>query len=182
VVIGLGVLIAGVALTPSIGGSFLTKKRATKIFITKKKATNTFLKKSAIDTAVAVSAPGAAFGSTSATPVPIPGAAASVTVPKGPGALLVAELSGVSTCVAVGDGYSCPIQVFVDGASANPPPESGFYRFDTSNNRSAAHSVSISKSVGPGTHTVTVKYFGQGSGSTNFTLRPWQLLVQSFPR
>jgi hypothetical protein len=173
VVIGLGVLIGGIALTPAISGSFLTKKRATKVF----------LKKSAIDTAVA-SSPAGGFGSTSTTPVSIPGASASVTVPRRRSAILVAEFSGVLVCSASSAGFSCPIEIKVDGADANPPPEPGVgYRFDSSGDVDLfkARSMTVSKQVGAGKHTVTVRYLGNTSGGTSVNMRSWHLLVQSFP-
>jgi hypothetical protein len=187
VVVGLGLLIAAVAFTPSLAGSFLTKSKAKKIFVTKSAANayetkadaaNSFLGKSAIGTAVAS---GSNFNSNSMTPVAIPGASASVNVSGS--SVLVAEFSGVSSCGAASNGFTCQITVSVDGGNANPPPEGGgFYRFDTSISRAAAHSLTVSKPVGAGAHTVTVGYFGCScSPAPTFDLTQWHLLVQSFP-
>jgi hypothetical protein len=189
VVIGLGLLVAGVAFTPSLAGSFLTKHKAKKIFVTKADAGKTyetqadaassFLGKSALGTAVAAS--GSPFSSNSTTPVSIPGASASVNVPGN--AILVVQFSGVSRCNNTADGYNCPIAISVDGGSANPPPEGGGdYRFDGSISQYAAHSLTVSKPVGAGTHTVTVGYHGCPCSPTpTFTMQQWHLLVQSFP-
>jgi hypothetical protein len=193
---GLVALLVGAMLTPSLGGSILTKKQAKKTFISKKKANKKFLAKSAaqsqflsqsqaVRTARATSSSLPGFQSTSTTAVDIPGASASVDVPSGQNGLLVAEFSAASLCTHnTTGGFNCPIQVLVDGQPAEPTPDPNGYLWDTTvvaaNSKNRALSLTVSTEVGPGNHTVQVRY-GGGVATTTFTLRTWHLLVQSFP-
>jgi hypothetical protein len=124
------------------------------------------------------------INTTSTTEVPIPGAEASVTVPQGQSAILVVNFNGVSLCRNNTFGFSCPLNVLVDGAPADPTPDSTGYIWDTTEPSASAPnkslSMTVSKPVGPGNHSVTVTYDG-GVAGTQFVLRTWHLMVQAFP-
>lgn len=195
-VAGLAGLLVAAMLTPSIGGSILTKKQANKTFLSKKKANKQFLKKAAaqqqflsqsqaVRTAVATSTSLPGLDTTSTTEIEIPGASANITVPaQQESATLVATFSGVSLCRNTTFGFSCSIKVLVDGEPANPTPDASGYIWDTTEPAGSAPnkslSLTVSKSVGPGEHTVQVRYSG-GQTGTQFVLRTWHLQVETFP-
>jgi hypothetical protein len=137
-----------------------------------------------VETAVASSNSLPGFQSSSDTAVDIPGASASVNVPTGQNGILVVTFSAVSLCTNATAGFNCPVQILVDGAPANPTPDSSGYIFDTTvlagNSKNRALSLTASKPVSAGDHTVKVA-FGGAVPVTTFTLRTWHLLVQSFP-
>lgn len=176
-VAGLVVVIVGAMLAPSIGGSFLTAKKAKK----------TFLKKSAAVTTKAVTSTTLPALSTNAqVPTDIPGATTSITVPKGQKALLVVTFSGPSLCTNATSGFNCPLLVTVDGATGNPVPDPTGYLWDTTvqpaNSANRSLSLTVSKPVDAGSHTVAVRYGGSAVAGTQFTLRSWHLLVQAVPQ
>jgi len=186
IVAGLVVLVAGGLLSPAFGGSsFLTKKKANKLYLPKSAANGFLPASAAVQTAVASSTGLPGFQSSSQTAVDIPGATASVTVPNGQNAILLATFSGSSLCTNGTAGFNCPIKVTVDGGTANPTPDASGYVWDTTLPPASAPdkalSLTVSKSVGPGTHPVTVTFGGAGVAGTTFTLRTWHLTVQSFP-
>ncbi|HEY7121449.1 MAG TPA: hypothetical protein VH329_02720 [Solirubrobacterales bacterium] len=193
-VAGIVCVLVGAILVPAFGGpGFLTKKKANKLYLKKSDAGN-FLPKSAggqflpssagVSTAVASSTSLPGFQSSSQTAVDIPGATASVNVPSG-NAILMATFNGSSLCTNNTAGFNCPIQITVDGATANPTPDSSGYIWDTTLPPASAPdkalSLTVSKQVSAGTHSVKVTFGGAGVAGTTFTLRTWHLTVQSFP-
>lgn len=183
-VAGLGVLVVGMMLSPAIGGSFLSKKKANKTFVTKKNANKQFLGSAqAVKTATAFSTTLPGFQSTATTDTDIPGATASVTAPGD--ATLVVTFNAVSLCTNGTAGFRCAVKVLVDGQPANPIPDATGYDFDTTvvaaNSKNRALSLTVDKPVTAGPHTVKVVSTGLQAGST-FTMRVWHLLVQSYPR
>ena len=183
---GLVVLVAGALLSPAFGGpGFLTKKKANKLFLPKSASAGFLPASAAVKTSVASSSTLPGFQSSSQTAVDIPGATASVTVPSGQNATLLATFSGSSLCTNATAGFNCPIQMTVDGATANPTPDSTGYIWDTTLPPASAPdkalSLTVSKTVSAGTHTVKVTFGGASVAGTTFTLRTWHLTVQSFP-
>ncbi len=173
-VAGLVVLLVGAMLTPSLGGSFLTSKKAKKTFVNKS---------GTVTTKVASSTTLPGFNTTSTTPLDIPGAAVNLTVPKQQKkAILLVTFSGVSLCRNVTFGFQCELKVLVDGAPADPAPDPNGYIWDTTEPSASAPnkslSLTVSKSVGPGNHTVKVSYNG-GVAGTTFILRTWHLSAQA---
>lgn len=179
-VAGLGVLVVGMMLSPAIGGSFLSKKKANKTFVKKK---NGLTKADAVKTATAFSTTLPGFQSTSTADTDIPGATASVTAPGN--ATLVVTFNAVSLCTNATAGFRCAVKVLVDGQPANPVPDATGYDFDTTviaaNSKNRALSLTVDKPVTAGPHTVKVVSTGLQAGST-FTMRVWHLLAQSYPR
>ena len=137
-----------------------------------------------VDTGVASSTALPGFQSTSTTAVDIPGATTSVDVPQGQDATLLVNFSAISLCRNATFGFNCPIRILVDGETADPTPDPSGYIFDTTapvaSAPNQALSLTVSKSVGAGTHDVKVVY-GGGVAGTTFTVRTWHLSAQAFP-
>lgn len=107
---------------------------------------------------------------------------ASVTVPAGSTATVVATFSAESLC---NDGTSwCSVRLFIDGAEMNPEDGTG-YAFDSPSasgstwNDYEAHSVTrIRVGIPAGTHTVTVQM--QAFGGNAFRLDDWSLTAVAY--
>jgi hypothetical protein len=190
--------LAGTAAAGPVAKKAVTSKKVKKIADKeiKKKAPNLSVKNSdqlggvaangyTVSTATAASTSLPGFQSSSKTAVDIPGATASINVPDGQNATLVATFSGSSLCTNATAGFDCPIQVTVDGSTADPTPDPKGYLWDTTLPPASAPdkalSETVSKPVGPGSHTVKVTFGGAGVAGTTFTLRTWHLLVHTFP-
>lgn len=122
------------------------------------------------------------FTGTGAGVAPVPGArfGISVTGSKRHRSLLAVTFSAMSQCSGGPAGSPCPIRIRIDGASADPVPDTGAYVFDSSESQLAAHSLTVTKKVKPGRHTVQVGWAGSDLGTT-LTLRNWTLLADTLP-
>jgi hypothetical protein len=191
------VLAAAVAVTPSFAGSsitgaFITKKAAGKIYVSNKKASTLYLRKKGANnlfvkkseaplTPVAGIAAGTAqFGPTEVTTAGyIPTAYTSFGVP-GTGSAVI-TFSGQATCTAAkpGPDLACPIQILVDGQST------GKVNFAPATAATPApvplvHTVMQTTVLAKGGHTIAIQY--AGAKSVAFTLKGWNLAVQTYPQ
>lgn len=195
------VLAAGVAVTPSFAGSFLTSKRASHMFLTNKAASHlyltnkevsgTYLKKKAADNTfvkkaeaplvpvVGVAAGTAVFGpSTATTAGYIPNAFTSFAT-KGTGPAVI-TFSGNATCTAAKPtaDVACPIEILVDGQKTgkiNFAPATA----ETPAPAAIVQTAMITSFLTKGGHTVAIQY--AGSSKATFTLKGWNLAAQAYP-
>lgn len=179
-----------VAVTPSFAGSFLTSKRAGRLYLTNEKAStlylkkkaagNTFVKKSAtpLPAVAGIAAGTAPFSSNATTAGYIPTAFTSFGMP-GTGSAVI-TFSGSATCTAEKPTIelACPILILVDGQST------GKVNFTpaTASSPSPAplvNTVMQTTVLGKGGHTIAVQY--AGAKNVTFTLKSWNLAVQAYP-
>lgn len=186
------VIAAAVAVTPSFAGSLLTNKKAAHLYVTNKKASTLYLKKKAagnlfvkkadapLTPVVGIAAGTTAFGPTSTTTAGyIPTAFTSFGV-KAPASAVI-TFSGNATCTAPTPDTSlaCPIEILIDGQ------KTGKVNFAPATAASPApaalvHTVMQTTVLGKGGHTVSVQYIG--AKNVTFTLKSWNLAVQSYPQ
>lgn len=185
------VIAIAVSVTPSLAGSFLTKKVGAKLYLTNKKASSLYLKKKAAGNTfvkkieaphspvAGIAAGTALFGPTSVTTAGyIPTAFTSFGTPEIAPAVIT--FSGSATCTATkpGPDLACPIQILVDGqttgkinfapaTAASPTPVPLVY------------TVMQTTVLGKGGHTVAIQY--AGAKNVTFTLKGWNLAVQAYP-
>jgi hypothetical protein len=199
VVVLAAVLVAVVAITPSLAGSFLTRQQATKLFVSQKKAKGSYLTKkdaaarylsagraastyqpSATTPSVATKGSTVVFGPVSApttAPVDVPASSTKIKVKET--GLAVLTFSGVSECKAATDGVPCNVQLIVDGS---PAGSTGKVPFDTSSSaKPSAHSFTQTTVLTPGRHAIWAQYAGSSDPSVTFKLQSWDLVVQSYP-
>jgi hypothetical protein len=186
------VVAAVVAVTPSLAGSFLTNKRAARLYVTNKAASTLYLKKKAagntfvkkaeapLPPVVGIAAGTAVFGPTSTTTAGyIPTAFTSFGTP-GIGSAVI-SFSGTATCTAEKPTaeLACPIQIMVDGQSTGKvnfaPATAG-----SPTPAALVHTVTQTTVLGKGGHTVAIQYVG--AKSVTFTLKTWNLAVQAYPQ
>jgi hypothetical protein len=133
-------------------------------------------------TAVKVTRQTSSATTTSTTFVNLPSASATMSVPSGHQALILARFSGESECDGGSFGNWCSVQILVNGVQANPQSGSDF-AFDSDAGVASGYPVwqgnSMDRSivVGPGSHTVVVQWRVVGSGTT-FRLDDWSLTVE----
>jgi len=190
------VLAAAVAVTPSfagssIAGSFITKKAAGQIYVTNKKAStlylkkkvasNTFVKKAEapLSPVVGIAAGTAVYTSIATTPGYIPTAFTSFGTP-GTGSAVI-TFSGNATCTATKPTaeLACPIQILVDGQTTgkvNFAPSTAA----TPTPAPMAYTVMQTTVLQKGGHTVAIQY--AGAKNVAFTLKGWNLAVQTYPQ
>ncbi len=118
---------------------------------------------------------------TSTTYVALPGATATVTVPAGSRALIIARFAGVSDCIDsngnVTGGYTCNLRVMVNGLEAAPAGAQSSIFDATAADGREAHAMERSRGpVGPGTYVVTVQY-SVAAATVSFYLDGWTLEV-----
>lgn len=180
-----------IAVTPSLAGSFVSKKGAAHIYVTNKKASTFYLKKKAagnlyvkkaeapLPPVVGIAAGNAVFGPTEATTAGyIPTAFTSFGVP-GTGSAVI-TFSGSATCTAAkpGPDLACPIQILIDGQTA------GKVNFAPATASSptpvpVVHTVMQTTVLQKGGHVVAVQY--AGAKNVAFTLKGWSLSAQAYP-
>jgi hypothetical protein len=184
-------LAAVIAVTPSLAGSFLTPKQASRVYVTKKSAGLYLKKKAAGNTYVrkaeaplapvaSVAASSTVFGPVSATTAGfIPTAFTSFGTPgTGPA---VITFSGTGSCTAEKPTpeLACPIQILVDEQKVSKvnflPATAGSAKIAP-----ILNTVSISTVLQKGGHTVAVQY--AGASKVTFTLNSWNLAAQAYPQ
>lgn len=106
----------------------------------------------------------------------VSGASATVTVPDGKNALIVARFGGSSICA--GTSGSCRVRILIGGVVASPEPVSPW---DTRTEASSSFDYEAlfmerSRSVGPGTYIVQVQAARAATGF--FDLDNWHLAVE----
>ena len=192
VVVLASVLVAVVAITPSLAGSFLTKQRASKMFLSERSAKRHYLtKRHALETflprvqapdepVVATQASTAPFGPVGSTPTnPLDVPASYTSFKMKDNGLVVLTFSGVSECKAATNGVPCNVQLIVDGS---PAGSTGKVPFDTSSSsKPSAHSFTQTTVLTPGRHAVWAQYAGSSDPSVTFKLQSWDLVVQAYP-
>ena len=192
VVVLAAVLVAVVAITPSLAGSFLTKQGASKMFLsaksakhnylTKRQAQKTFLPRVQAPNEPVVAtqgstAPFGPVGSTTSNPLDVPASYTSFKMKEG--GLVVLTFSGVSECKASTNGVPCNVQLIVDGS---PAGSTGKVPFDLSSaNKPSLHSLTQTTFLTPGNHVAWVQYSGSTDSSVTFKLSNWNLVVQGYP-
>jgi hypothetical protein len=187
------VLAIAVAVTPSFAGSFLSSKKAARLYIKKKAAGNVFLKQKAARSiyvarkdlpdgpVAAVSASTVDFGPVSSTTaVDVPASATTFTMPET--GLVTLTFSGQATCSAATNGLGCPVQILIDGQAAG----TGKVNLDTAGNdlpaaNAAVHSFTQTSVLTAGEHVAGLQYAGAADPSVAFTLTDWNLVVQGYP-
>jgi hypothetical protein len=182
-----------VTVVPSVAQSFLTNQKAAKVYVTNKKATSLYLKKKAASNLYvakakapqvptgSVAAGTAQFGPITATTAGyIPSAFASFAT-KASVSNVVITFSGTGTCTAAKPAASlaCPVQILVDGQTTgkiNLLPS-------TASSPAPAPVVSTilkTSVLTKGGHTVSIQY--AGAKEVTFTLKSWDLSVESYPQ
>ncbi len=113
---------------------------------------------------------------------PLPGASATIAVPSGQTARLVARFSGESDCWAPA---GCSLRIMVDGVQMLPASGNNF-AFDSGGNfdgdQDSYESLAMdrtSRVVSAGTHTVRVDW-AVNNPNAGFWLDDWQLTVESW--
>ena len=196
-VVALAAVVAlALTVTPSLAKqaqSFLTSKKAAATFVTNKKAATLYLKKKAaanlfVSKATAprppvagIAAGTAQFGPVSATTAGyIPTAFTSFATPaKASSAVVTFSGNAICTAEKATADLACPVQILIDGqaqgkvnfapatlASPTPVP--------------VVHSFTLTTVLAKGGHTVAVQY--AGASKVTFTLKGWNLAVQSYPQ
>jgi hypothetical protein len=190
------VIAAAVAVTPSLAKqaqSFLTTKKAAATYVTNKKASTLYLKKKAASNlfvakasvplapVVGLASGTALFGPVSATTAGyIPSAFTSFATPAKVSSATI-TFSGNVTCTAEkpAPDQACPILILIDGQSQGKiniaPTTAG-----SPAPAPIAQSVTINTVLTKGGHTVAVQY--AGASKVTFTLKGWNLAVQTYPQ
>ena len=121
--------------------------------------------------------------------VPIPGASVGVTVPSGTTRLVMARLSGVSSCFGANTafGTGCLVQIEArnnaTGVITVLQPNSAGSFFDTSNSGKEpqwsweSHSMDRSGRLGAGSYTISPK-FKVNAANVTFQLNEWSFTVE----
>jgi hypothetical protein len=115
--------------------------------------------------------------------VDLPGARATITVPSGQKAVIVARFSGQSSCEPAQPSFlgQCFVRILIGGVAGAPSdkqafdevPESGLDGFE-------AHEIERSRvgfgGLGPGTYTVQIQW--ATDGNVRFNISQWHLTVE----
>ena len=119
----------------------------------------------------------------SRTYVDLPGAAATITVPRGQKALVLARVTAASQCGSLNpDDDGCMVRIVIGGVEADPQNAG---HFDTAECCSASsngdswesHAIDRSRGpLGPGAYPVTVQW--RADGANQFMLWGWHLTVE----
>ena len=112
--------------------------------------------------------------------VQLPGATLNITVPAGQTMLLTATFSGESVCS--GDTGWCSARIDIGGVEGDPAAGSNFAFDSTDNNTETpssweSHSMQRVRTLGTGNYTVNVLWRVAGSGTPNFEMDDWSLVV-----
>ena len=109
----------------------------------------------------------------------IPGAAVDITIQNGEHALILGIFSAETTCYGGGKGAWCGAQMTVDGVEMKPGDDLALDSSDSGSETSTSwegHAFQGSSNIlGPGTHTVRVRYVSVG-GAT-FSVDDYHLTV-----
>jgi hypothetical protein len=187
------VLAIAVAVTPSFAGSFLSSRKAARLYVSHKEANHLFLKKqgaaktyltqrsaskeyapAATAPVAAASVSNAVFGpSSSTTPVDIPTSGTKFELPDT--GLVKLTFTGASNCTGDVAGVPCPVALLVDGLSVGQVP------FDVTGAPSQAHSITLVTVLTAGEHVATAQFAGSSDTSVNFKLTSWNLFAEGFP-
>lgn len=190
------VIAAAVAVTPSLAKqaqSFLTTKKAAATYVTNSKAATLYLKKKAATNlfvakadvpkppVVGLASGSAQFGPVAATTAGyIPSAFTSFATPaKVSSATITFSGNVICTAEKATADLACPILILIDGQSAgkiNIAPAT----LNSPAPVPIAQSVTINTVLTKGGHTVAVQY--AGANKVVFTLKGWNLAVQTFPQ
>lgn len=185
--------LAGQFLTSKEAGRFLTSQKAAKTYVSNKKASTLFLKKKAASNlyvakatapktpVLGIAAGTAQFGPVSATTAGYIPTAFTAFATKATASSVVITFSGNAICTAdkPAADQACPIQILVDNqptgkvnfapaTAASPTPVA------------VAQTVMQTTVLGKGGHTVAVQY--AGASKVTFTLKGWNLAVESYPQ
>lgn len=187
------VLAIAVTVAPSFAGSFLSNKRAARVYLSQREANRVFLKKQGADQkyltqksastdyaplgavpVAAASVSNAVFGPAgSTTPVDIPTSGTTFDMPDT--GLVKLTFTGASNCTGDVAGVPCPVQILVDGLSVGQVP------FDVTGAPSQAHSVTLVTVLTAGEHIASAQYAGSSDSSVKFKLSSWNLFAEGFP-
>ena len=117
---------------------------------------------------------------TSTTFVNVPSATATITVPHGTRALIVAHFSATSECtdsVNTTGAYSCMLRILIGGVEANPTDTNAQIFDSSAQDGREAHAVERFRGpLGPGTYNVVVQ-FKVPAATNTFWLDSWTLEV-----
>jgi hypothetical protein len=163
-------------------GLYLKKKSANTLYLRKKAAGSQYVAKATAPLApvVGIAAGTAPFSASATTAGYIPTAFTSFATPGN--APTVITFSGNAICTAekpVAE-LACPIQILVDGQTTgkiNFAPATA--SSEAAKAAALVHSVTLTSVLGKGGHTVAVQY--AGAAKVTFTLKGWNLAVQSYP-
>ena len=89
-------------------------------------------------------------------------------------ALIVATFSAESNCTGAAGSW-CAVRILIGGVEGEPASNTDF-AFDSTGDDWESHSVTRSRIVGPGTHTIQVQA-ARVSGATALMLDDWHLTV-----
>jgi hypothetical protein len=183
-------LATALAVTPTLAGSFLTGKEASRVYVTKKAAGvylkkkaagNTYLQKADAPLApvASIAAGNTVFGPVSATTAGfVPTAFTSFGTPGVGPAVITFSGSGSCTAEKPSPELACPLQILVDEQKA---AKVNFLPATATATKIApiVNTVSISTVLQKGGHTVAIQY--AGASKVTFTLNSWNLSVQAYP-
>ena len=175
-------LVIAVAATPSLAGSFLSRKAAKHLFVGKKEADRTYqdqTKQSKFDATAAAVSSNTTFSISSPNGVQLPSTNASFTL-KEPG-LVVLTFSGAGVCTAATAGKPCPILIQVDAQNVSTGKANFQLSTTASSPQPVVNTVSQTIFLAKGTHTVTAFYGGSTDPSVTLRLVNWNLIAQAYP-
>jgi hypothetical protein len=190
------VIAAAVAVTPSLAKqaqSVLTTKKAAATYVTNKKASTLYLRKETAENlfvakasvprppVVGLASGTAQFGPVAATTAGyIPTGFTSFATPaKASSAVITFSANVICSADKATPDLACPVLILVDGQSQgkiNLAPA-------TANSPApvpVAQSVTLNTVLAKGGHTVAVQY--AGASKVVFTLKGWNLAVQTYPQ
>jgi hypothetical protein len=204
VVVLAAVVAVAVTVVPSVAQSFLTSKAASQIYLTNKKASKTylnnqkastlFLKKKAagnlyvakktapLPPVVGIAAGTAQFGPIAATTAGYIPSAFTAFATKANVNSTVVTFSGTASCTSEKGtpDQACPVQLLIDNQSTGKVNFAPATTVPAKGAAANVHTIVQTTVLGKGGHTVAVQYAG-ASGVT-FTLKSWNLAVQSYPQ
>lgn len=108
----------------------------------------------------------------------IPGATATVTVPRGLRAVLLIRLTGVVTCNGGAD--LCLVQAVVDGVPAEPAGPIGITLATPADPGPDTRSFEVSTALAEGTHLVEAQW-RVSAAAAQFTIANWHMTVEVTP-
>ena len=187
------VLAIAVAVAPSFAGSFLTSKRAARVYLSHREANHLFLKKQGADQkyltqrsaskdyaplgtapVAAASASNAVFGPTgSTTPVDIPTSGTTFEMPDT--GLVKLTFTGASNCTGDAAGVRLPRA----DPRRRPQHRPGAVRHHR--RALAGHSITLVTVLTAGEHVASAQYAGSSDTSVKFKLSSWNLFAEGFP-
>jgi hypothetical protein len=193
VVVLAAVVAVSATVVPSVAQSFLTNQKAAKVYVTNKKASTLYLKKKAASNIYvtkatapktpvgAVAAGTAQFGPVAATTAGyIPSAFTSFAT-KATASPTVISFSGTATCTSEKGtpDQACPVQILVDGQSTGKVNFAPATTLPAKGAAALVHTIVQTTVLTKGGHTVSIQY--AGAANVTFTLKSWNLAVESYP-